>query len=77
MLAGIGDSARKLQSGYEDQLARVARAIRRAIEVRVDLVHDETGPRQQVLSLETGGMESSPGGTFARGQSYACLRGAG
>src|SRR5258708_35477401 len=53
MLAGIGDSARKLQSGYEDQLARVARAIRRAIEVRVDLVHDEAGPRQQVLGLET------------------------
>src|SRR5262245_48991507 len=53
MSAGMGGSTRGLWSGDEDQFARVARAIRRAIKVRVDLVDDEARPRQEVLALET------------------------
>src|SRR5882724_10340238 len=39
--------------GHEDEVARVLGPVGGALEVRVDMVHNKAGPRQQVLRLET------------------------
>src|SRR5205085_7080787 len=49
---GLG-ICRGLSSGHEDQVARILQPVRRAIEIRIDLLHREAGPRQKVLGLET------------------------
>src|SRR5438477_7440159 len=59
MLAGTDDGAPQFRYGYDDQVARIGRSVRRTVETRVDVPNDETCSCKEMLEFETEEVQES------------------